>query len=247
MNHKTASNLSNDIDKLLTSVNEYTEKLSNEGQSLKDHNQTVGKIVEKGFILDIPATIGWVHKYTVFPFDIDLIAGTYECSDAEIGDEIRCSILPPEASSIKGIVGMTTQENAIGATFISVPKSVSDLFDEGAHRITLLNTGNSETETRLVTSVEDEKIHIGQISEDGGGTGKPLTITFPQDTTAIILERVFGEHKLIGSCEGKMGEDAWGSSFIAEGLIVKASFYNTTTTAKKLQFIMKYFCGKKGS
>lgn len=229
---------------LTDSIKTYTNLLTTKGQMLKDSTDTAGKIVEKGFTLEIPAEIGWTYKYIEFPFDIDLMTGLYESPSGESGDKVTASVLPPTQGGVKGIVGQTSVVTVSGSDIITVPTGIGNYFDEGANTITLLNTSNGDSNTRLVTGVDTDLVSIGQVSDDDSGSTYSLDKEFPVDSV-IILERVFAEHTLVQAGSNMMGKDSWGSSAVPSNYIIKAGYYNSTATAKTVGFTLYYFCGAK--
>lgn len=243
--HKKLKDVTKDLRNLQAAIVNYTSELMNGGQMLKDRRESAGKIVEQEFLVTVGATIGWHHTDIVMPFDVDLICGAYDAPDAESGDKLICRVLPPVTSGVAGLVGLLDAPVTIGANSIEVPAAVASYFDEGAYYITLFNTTNADTSSRLVTKVDGTTIHIGKVNLNGGGSADAMDKAYPAVSTAIILERHFAEHCFLGPRSDEMGEDAWGSSSVPSGYVMRASYYNTSTTEKKYRFILDYFCGTK--
>lgn len=233
-----------DLTDPIESININIDEIKTRGQTLRDSRETAGKMVEKEFILDISASIGWTYKYIVFPFDIDLISGTYESLDAVENDKVKFSVLPPEQSTIKGLIGQTDVVTSSGTNEIILPTGMAAYFDDGTSTITLIDGAN--VETRLVSGADlvNNKVFINKISETSViDTSDSLTISFPIGSL-VVLERLFAEHTFIGPRRDVVGETSWGSSTILKNYILKAGFYNSTNSTKKIRFIMSYFCGK---
>lgn len=175
----------------------------------------------------VGAGVDTVHTASVtFPLPISLYSASW-IHDSNMAQDIVCITAGEDT-----IIGALTADAAIGATVLSVQKSVIENTQPG-YNLKLYDGVNQDDLGRvLAIDTVNDQITVETATVNAFAAATPSYI----QQTIVFVKDV----ELKGSLQYEFGEDVIGGSFIPANFPIKASYTNKEGTSKRFVILMEY-------
>lgn len=201
---------------------------SEQVELIQENESTGGHFCSESFKVDVLAEIGKYEKVVSFPFDINIIRGSFNDLPEFKGDNIELCIAPDT------IIGVITQDASIGDNILNVSPTVIENAKIGFW-LELTDGTNSNILGRIISI--DKAASTVKIQT-------ALTTAFSASTPSLIKMTVFmvPYAYLEGSGNNIEFEGSIKSSFIKAGTIIHVAYNNVVGGVDRTySFRMEYF------
>lgn len=203
-------------------------KVSNKFELIQHDGSTGGNFCSESFVVDVLAEIGKYEKVVSFPFDINIIRGSFNDMPEFKGDNIELCIAPDT------VVGAITQDASIGDTVLNVSQTVIDNVKVGYY-LAIFDGTNEDNLGRIISidkTASTVTVQTALVSSFTAATPSYVKITIFMVPFAYLE----------GSGNNINFEGSVKSSFIPADTIIHVAYTNVTGGSdRKYSFRMEYF------
>jgi hypothetical protein len=186
---------------------------------IEESSGTGGHYQSQSFLIGAPNQ-GWNELNITFPHNICLLAAEWNNKPEFDGDKIEFQVGPDT------IVGALTAPAAVNDTVISVSQTVLDNIAVGYWA----KVGSNDCGRVLAVDL------------DGGTITVETAIASAENAGSFVMQtiKILPESYLESYGREQLGESKIGGSEIPANMVLKARYFNSTASAKKMIFFLEY-------